>query len=242
MMKKLELNLNVKKWLPQAAFMMMTVTMLSLSSCLKSNNDQLNTNTSALAVIHASPGLVPFDFYLDGQRLNTYQAFNYSNKLNYVNIYSGARKFGIYKSQTSDSIKTGVLNAEIDKYYSIYVTGEAANPEFLILDDELKTPATGKAQVRFLNLSVNAPGMTLSAGADSTLFSDVAYKSHSSFKDIPAGKNYTFTTYPSNDPEAKTTISDFPIASNHIYTIWSGGIYDSTTDSLKVGLQIQADL
>lgn len=214
-----------------------TVITIGLSSCLKNNDNYVNPGFSALAVIHASPGLQSFDFVLDNQKINS-DAFDYTERLKYFNIYSGNRGFGIFKAQTIDSIKTSILAAEPDKYYSLYVIGEASNPEFLTLADSLTAPATGMAKVRFLNLSLNSPSLTLNYGADSTLFSNTAYKEHSEFTEIEGGKNYNFASE-NSDGDTKGTADNIPLQSGRIYTIWSTGIYNSTSDSLKTGIKIQ---
>ncbi|MEO5909306.1 MAG: DUF4397 domain-containing protein [Pelobium sp.] len=210
---------------------------ISLSSCLKNNDDYVDQNFSALAVIHASPGLQPFDFVLDKQKINS-DAFDYSERLNYFNIYSGNIAFGIFKTQTVDSIKTGILVAQPNKYYSVYVIGEASNPEFLTIADSLTAPKAGMAKVRFLNLSLNSPALNLSYGAESTLFSNTAYKAHSEFTEIEGGKNYSFTIENSSG-EVKGSADNIPLQSGRIYTIWSTGIYNSTSENLKTGIKIQ---
>jgi len=225
------------------AFLAVLLAVFSLTSCLKNDNDYATPNYAALSVINASPKLEKFDFVIDNQLVNN-DAFNFTERLPYFNIYSGSRRIGIYKDDTTDSLRTGTLIAQPGKIYSLYVVGEAPNHEFLTITDSLASPTTGKAQVRFLNLSVNAPSLNLNYGADSTLFSNVAYKGYSDFVEIPGGKKYNFSVGTEANIASGSgniaTESNVMIESGKIYTIWAKGIYDETTvDSLKLGLKIQ---
>jgi hypothetical protein len=219
------------------------ILLFSLSSCLK-NTDNVSPNIAALSVIHASPGLQKFDFVINNQRINS-TPFDYSQRLPYFNIYGGIRTFGIFKPQSTDSIKLGSFEAQSDKYYSIYVIGKAANPQFLVLTDSLTQPSAAKANVRFLNLSPDAQALSLSLSKnneqDSTLFSNLNYKSHSAFTGIDGGKIYTFKIKSGNENTVET-LENVNIESGRIYTIWSKGLINSTNDTTKMGIMIQPNI
>lgn len=236
-MNKLTLKTSPTLFRNLAILSVLLVT--TLSSCLKGNDDFQNPDLSALSVIHASPGLQAFDFVLDGQRINS-TSFDYTERLPYVSIYSEPSQFGIYKSQTTDSIKTGSFTPTVNKYYSIYVVGESTQPEFLIVADSLLAPAQGKAKVRFLNLSLNAPALNLNYGADSTLATNVSYKSHSDFIEINGGSSYNFSLTDANG-NVKATSNNVPIQSGRTYTIWSNGVYNSSESNNATSLVIQAN-
>ena len=233
-------KLNVFNWVKQSnvkALVIGFAALTTLSSCLKDSSNNAVPNYSALSVINASPGLQPFDFVIDNQIVNQ-GSFNFTERLPYVNIFSGIRKVGIYKDQTSDSIKTGTFTAQAGKFYSLYVVGQPTNLEFLTIQDSVKTPATGNAQVRFLNLSVNSPSLKLNYGVDSTLVNSLTYKAVSNFVEIPGGKKYNFSIK-SDDANGKTAeSSNVLIESGRVYTVWASGLYNNT-DSLKLGIKIQ---
>lgn len=217
------------------------LAVFSLTSCLKDNNNNVAPNYSWLAVINASPNIEKFDFVIDNKLVNS-DAFKYTERLPYINIYSGLRNIGIYKDDTNDSLRTGKLTAKAGEIYSVYVVGLAPNHEFLTITDSLTKPSTGKAQIRFLNLSVNAPALKLNYGTDSVLFNNIAYKKHSDFVEIPAGKKYNFSVATEAGTGNTGTENGVMIESGKIYTVWAKGVYDNTTvDSLKLGLKIQVN-
>lgn len=217
------------------------LAVFSLTSCLKDNDNNVTPNYSWLSVINASPNLEKFDFVIDNNLIND-DAFSFTERLRYFSIFAGTRRIGIYKDQTNDSLRTGTLIAKPGEIYSLYVVGQAPNHEFLTITDSLKEPTTGKARVRFLNLSVNAPALKLNYGVDSTLFNNVTYKNHTDFVEIPGGKKYNFSVATEVGSGNTGTEDGVLIESGKIYTVWAKGIYDNTTvDSLKLGLKIQSN-
>nr|WP_294897484.1 DUF4397 domain-containing protein [uncultured Pedobacter sp.] len=240
-MKNLKSKLTKSLKQKNIGLLAILLAVFSLSSCLKNNDNNAVPNYSWLSVINASPNLDKFDFAIDNQIVNS-DSFGFTERLPYFNIYSGTRKIGIYKDQTTDSLRTGTLIAKPGEIYSLYVVGAAPNQEFLTITDSLTTPTTGKAQIRFLNLSVNAPALKLNYGVDSTLVNSVSYKGHSGFVEIPGGKNYNFSVAAATGSGNTATQSNVLIESGKIYTIWAKGFYDNTTvDSLKLGLKIQGN-
>lgn len=232
------LKLNLFSWVKQQHVKILALGfgLFALSSCLK-DSDLASPDYSALSVINASPGLEPFDFAIDRQLINQ-GSFAYTTRLPYVDIYSGTRNIGIYKDQTTDSLKTGILTAEPGKIYSLYVIGQPSSLEFLTIKDSLTTPATGKAHVRFINLSINSPALKLNYGVDSTLFNNINYKSHTGFVEIPGGKTYNFSVNNTTNNGNTASNSSVLIESGRIYTVWASGLYNNT-DSLKLGLKVQ---
>ncbi len=240
-MKNLKLKLMNTLKQKNIGILAMLLAVFSLTSCLKNNDNNAVPNYSWLSVINASPNLEKFDFVIDNTLVNQ-DAFSFTERLQYFNIFAGTRKIAIYKDQTTDSLRTGTLVAKAGEAYSVYVVGEAPNHEFLTIKDSLKVPTTGNAQIRFLNLSVNAPALKLDYGVDSTLFNNVDYKMYSDFVEIPGGKKYNFTVATEAGAGNTGAEDNVMIESGRIYTVWAKGIYDNTTvDSLKLGLKIQVN-
>jgi len=216
------------------------LAVFTLSSCLKDKTgDNPVPSYAALSVVNASPNLQRFDFVIDNRLVND-DAFDFSERLAYFNIFTGTRSIGIYKDQTKDSLRTGRLVAVSGKIYSLYVVGIAPNHEFLVVQDSLVRPATGKAQIRFMNLSPNAPALKLNYGLDSTLFNNIVYKGRTEFVEVTGGKNYNLSISPATGTGNTATQANVKIESNRIYTVWAKGIYNNTTnDTLKLAVKIQ---
>lgn len=217
----------------------MLVAIFSLSSCLKNDSNDRVANRAALSVTNASPDIEKFDFVIGNEKINA-GSFDFTQRLPYFSILSGKGKIGIYKDETKDSLLTANFVAETGKIYSLYVVGQAPHHEFLTITDSLSTPSTGKAKVRFINLSLDAPALDLKYDTDSVLFTTVAYKQHSAFVEIPGGKNYNFSISTQGESGTGVSENNVKIEGGKIYTIWAKGYYAiPSADSLKLGIKIQ---
>ena len=71
---------------------------------------------------------------------------------------------------------TTVINADLPvtagSYYTVFAADSVANIAPLVLADDLTTPAAGKAHVRFVHLSPNAPAVDVAVTAGPVLFAN----------------------------------------------------------------------
>ncbi len=235
---------NIKKITPanRLSFMktmMIAGSLLTLTSCLKNDDDFTPQQVAAVSIFHASPGTPAFNFITDRGTGNG--PFAFGQRTLYSLFSAGQRKVSIRKvGGTQDTLRTGTLNLEADKYYSVYVVDAAPNPNFLVIKDSLSSPAAGKAKIRFINLSPDAGNLSLTTGTDSVLFNATAYKTHTLFNEIPGNKNYAFKIK-LNDTQ-KAIKENIEIKSGRIYTIWARGLDNTTNDTLKTSVQVSEHL
>lgn len=84
---------------------------------------------------------------------------------------------------------------EADGFYSLFATGPVGRPDVVWSRDELSRPAAGKARVRLVHLSPDAPAVGIATGpvsatALTSLVNPVAYKTVTPFAEVDAG-SYT---------------------------------------------------
>lgn len=229
---------NLKKLTAAKTFVAVSV-LLTLTSCLKNNNDYTPQQVAAVSVFHASPGTQAFNFITD--RGTGSGPFTFSSRTFYNLYAAGQRTISIRKiGGAQDTLRTGTVNLEADKFYSIYIVDQAPNPNFLIIRDSLTSPAAGKAKIRFINLSPDAGALSLTTASDSLLFNTTAYKVHTAFSDITGNKTYTFKI--KNNGTDKATRQNVEIKTGRVYTIWAKGIENTTNDTLKTGIQVSEHL
>lgn len=216
---------------------------LSLSSCLKNNNSEyVDPPSAGLSIFHASPGTQKFNVAIGNTIINDgYQLieFEYSKALSYVPVSPGSRNISILKRNTKDTIRTGTFNLVNDKYYSLFVTDAAPNANLVFVEDTIVVPPVGKARVRFVNLSPDAGNLDLvvnTAGTDSLLFSNKAYKTASPFTNLSGTKVYKLEI--KSGATSKAVLDNVEIQSGKIYTIWAKGLSTATNDSLKTSIKV----
>lgn len=216
---------------------------LSLSSCLKDNDDNyVAPAAAAVSIVNALPGSQPVDVYFDQNLANPY-SINYGNGQDYLRAYTGKRTFAYYTSGTRQIIKSDTTTLQADKFYTTYLTGTAAQPEIIVVKDTLTQPATGKAAIRLVNVSANAPAVNLVIRGGATLATSKAYKGVSGFIPVQGNTTYTLDVVQAGTSTVLTTITDANLKNNTIYTVWLRGSTAATdANKLTASIQINAYL
>lgn len=211
-----------------------------LTSCAKDFDNTPAPAVSGLNVIHASPTAEKFDFFVGSTRGNN-QDFFFGKKLGYFDLYSGTSKITIAKKGTTTALTTDNFTFQPQLGYSLFVIGKVDSLKFLMVKDSLTRPAIGKANIRFVNVSPDAPALNLAivdAAADTKdIFTDKAYKQYSDFSTVNASEKVTFVVKNKTTGVVEATLPNVKIESEKIYTIWAKGL-KAATDSTKLGLAI----
>ncbi|MGN7202709.1 DUF4397 domain-containing protein [Pedobacter sp. SAFR-022] len=208
-----------------------------ITSCSKDFDNTPAPAVSGLNMINASPTTELLDFYVNNTRGNN-ENFGLGKKLGYYNLYSGTSKISITKKGSQTTLASENFNFAPERGYSLFVIGKVDSLKFLMVKDSVSMPASGKANVRFVNVSPDAPALNLAVGTAATdLVTDKAYKQYSEFTTIDAAPKVTFTAKNKATGAVEATLADVEIKSGATYTIWVKGL-KAATDSTKLGLAI----
>ncbi len=212
---------------------------LSLTSCLKNNNqDYVPPAVAYVAFFQASPNQPTLDFYLDNNKVNT-SPIAYGNSFSYFNAYAGARVANFYaQGSTTPKLATGNINLVQGVPYSLYLVNTPAHAETLLLTDSISAPAAGKASIRFVNVSPDAPTVDLVVHGGATLASNKIFKGHSSFTPLDGQGKYTFDIVQHGTTTVLTTLQNVTISAGYVYTISLNGLAASTNASDKPSASI----
>lgn len=221
--------------------MLVTAVTLSavLTSCSKDFDNTPAPPISGLNVIHASPTTEKLDFLVGNTKGNR-EDLDFGMKMGYFNLYSGISTITAVKKGSTTTLVTDKFTFAPERGYSLFLIGKVDSLKFLMVKDSLVVPASGKARVRFVNVSPDAPALNLSVAAATTdLFTDKAYKQYSDFTTIDAADKVTFTAKNKVTGAVEATLTDAKIEAGRNYTIWVKG-YKAATDNTKLGLTIFA--
>jgi len=216
------------------------VIALSMTSCLKDNDDNyVAPQAAAVSIVNALPGSQPVDVYFD-QNLATPYAINYGNGQDYVRAYTGKRTITFYTG-IQQKLKSDTTTFLANKFYTTYLTGTSASPELVVVKDTLAQPAAGKASIRLVNVSPDAPAINLVIRNGATLASSRAYKGVSSFVPVQGNTTYTFDVVQTGTSTVLASIADVNLKNNAVYTVWLRGLATATdANKLTAGIQINA--
>ncbi|HET9054178.1 MAG TPA: DUF4397 domain-containing protein, partial [Cyclobacteriaceae bacterium] len=199
--------------------------LLTFTACLDEDDPAPNIPVAYVSLYHGSPDAPALDIEVDNNQINT-APFNYAEYTGYLRFYTGDRnlKFGPYAS-SSVNIDTTVT-FEPDKAYSVFVTDEFENSGVLILNDNADPAASGKANVRIINLSPDAGDINfMVAEATGNWTEDLGFKEATEFMEVDAGE-FDFQVRASDTDELLLSIPDVNLQSRYFYTIIIRG-YDS---------------
>ena len=199
---------------------LLVLTSLTLiTSCKKDEETKTYAN---VLVTHASPNAPGVDLLVDGSKQNS-AALAYPNNTGYLKVESGTRNIKVNVSGTSTSVITADLTLEKDKSYSVFAVDSVSKISAVVLADDLTAPATGKAHVRFVHLSPNAPAVDVAvAGGGAVVFGNKAFKEYTAFTPLDAG-SYNLEVRVAGTSTVALTLPTITLESGKIYTVFAKG-------------------
>lgn len=208
-------------------WMILTVAVFSLTSCLKDETTAPGEETIAAAqFLNALPGSDGLIVALDNNQLNNMnylEFFRSGELLGYRRIFAGTRMFRVFLPEDVASnieLKREELSFSPGNFYSVFLTGESEEDfEVIQVEDVVEEPEEGRARLRFIHLDADVPAVDFGVmGEDTPLAPGITYKSYTDFMDIPAGDDIDF--YITGEVSGDTYEFTFKPVENRIYTVW----------------------
>ncbi|TZF82184.1 DUF4397 domain-containing protein [Pedobacter sp. BS3] len=210
--------------------------------------------TTAIMTVNAASNFPDMNFYLadlQGQQINPDGAVQYPGNSEYITPYQDNFRFGIQIPGESDfhvldttGQRTDTLGFAGGKYYTIFAVRRSAaassadSIRVIITADDLSAPVTGKAKLRFINLTPDAPGIDVVARDSSTLFRNQTFGNMSSFITLSPKTSLILELHETGKTDIKLTLPALVIQPDKIYTLWSRGLWSSTTGTTALGLNV----
>jgi hypothetical protein len=139
-----------------------------------------------LRFIHAASGLSAVDVFVDGTRVLS--QVPYASISDYLNLPTGTRRVAVTATEQNEDAAVIVAEATIEagKTYSFAAIGLPDRASALYTDD-VGAPAAGKARVRVIHLSPDAPGADVRVVNGPTLIQNLAFSEASSYLEVDQG-------------------------------------------------------
>ena len=212
----------MRKAISILATAILAVSLVTLSSC----EDEQITYANVL-VAHASPDAPGVDLLIDDVKVNT-QPLTYPGNTGYLQAESGTRNIKVNVAGTSNSVINGNLVVEADENYSIFAVDEVAEITALVLVDDLTPPAAGKAHVRFVHLSPDAPAVDIALTGGAVVFPNVAFKGFTAFTPLDAGVAYNLEVRVAGTSTVALVLPPVTLQPGKIYTVFAKGFLAGT--------------
>jgi hypothetical protein len=186
-------------------------------------------------VTHASPDAPGVDLLIDNSKVNS-AALTFPNSTAYLEVESGTRNVKVNVTGTSTTVINADLALDPNKNYSIFAVDSVANLSAVVFADDLTAPAAGKAHVRFIHLSPNAPGVDVGVDGGTTVFGGVTFKNGTAFTPLDAG-SYDLEVRVAGTSTVALDLDPITLEAGKIYTVFAKGFLTGT-GAQALGAQI----
>ena len=143
------------------------------------------TPTARVMAVHASPDAPAVDLLVDGSVVASGLA--YPNHTAYLSVGAGVRNVKVNVAGTTTTVIETTAPVAGGLSYSVFACDSAAIIGFLVLVDDLTAPVAGKAHVRFIHLSPDAPAVDVAVQGGPVLLPNIAFKGSASIAGLDAG-------------------------------------------------------
>lgn len=211
-------------------FIFLFIVSFSMIGCSDDNTTTPTTTQKAnLMVVHASPDAPQVDIYVDGTKVR--DTLSFPGNTSYLQINSGTRNIKVNVAGTNTTVIGPVdLSFNANTNTSIFAIDSVAKISPLVVSDDLTAPASGKAHIRFIHLSPNAPGVDVSVTGQpqgTGLFTNRTFNktitgSESSFTPVDAG-TYNLEVRLANTLTVVLPLPGITLSAGKIYTVFASG-------------------
>jgi hypothetical protein len=231
--------MNMKKLMAAVAgkgTALLGIAMLTffLSGCLDDDATQVApVPRGYVSIYQASPDAPVLDVLVDNRPLGS---LSYTDHSDYLNFYTGNRNLKFNVANAASALVDTTFSVADGKAYSVFVINTLSKGlETLIIADSSAAPETGKAMVRFVNLSPDAPAFDVIATSDQSnpLFQNTSFKGATEFKPIDAG-TYTFDVKETGTQTSAVSANKINMQPGGFYTIITRGFVNPPTGNSNV--------
>lgn len=177
---------------------------------------------SRIRVFHASPNAPAVDVYANGNLIVRNLAYKKISQ--YIPVPYGNYNISVYPTgkTTNPVINTNVF-VPANSIFNVAAIGILPNISLYPIQEPNVAQTSGKACVRFVHLSPNAPAVDIKLADGTTVFSDVSYKEVTSYVCVPA-ETYSFNVSPAGSTNVVLKVPNVQLKTNSYYTIYAIGL------------------
>jgi LPXTG-motif cell wall-anchored protein len=183
----------------------------------------LAQSSAKVRVVHASPDAPAVDVWVDGNKVLSNVGFFTAS--DYLDVPAGPHDIKV--TPTGDANTTVIdakgVSVEAGKAYTIAAVGKLAEIRPAILADNLAAPAPGKAHVRVVHASPDAPAVDIKVKGGPTLISGLAFPKDSGYSPVDAG-TYDLVVTPAGSDTVALDLAGTQLEAGKIYDIFAVGL------------------
>lgn len=191
--------------------------------------------TGRVRVMHASPDAPSVDIFIDNAKAVSALAF--PDNTGYVSLAAGSHDVKVFVAPFTTQVApvlSATLTVAAGKDYTVLAVGLVADGSLALLPlmDNNASPAEGKAHIRVIHASPDAPAVNVAlAGTKTTVFSNVAFKGVGDYTPVAVG-TYDLDVNVASSGQTVKTVNGLKLENKGVYTAVAVGL--AGNGSLKV--------
>lgn len=203
------------------------LTIITLFSCKKQEVD--NTAYTAISFVNGSPTAATYDVYLGANKVNT-AALPSGGSVSYVQQIAGNYDVKFTIAGRGESAYTKSVSLTQNNFQTFFLVGSTNSFDGILTVDDVKATSTTQAFVRFVNLSPDAPALTLGITGGAAVGTSQAFKGVGSF--VPVATGAQSFELKDNSSTVQATLTGVNLVANGYYTVIARGLVTpaNTTD------------
>ena len=196
-----------------------TVLVLALALVVPVTADNHGPRARA---VHASPDAPAVDVWVDGTL--AFENAPFTGITPYAELTQGMHNFQVVPTGATEPVVIGAdLDLQNNTDYTIIALNELAAIEPLILVDNNALPAEGKAHVRFVHASPDAPAVDIAlADGGPVLFGGVSFKGVGDYLPVDAG-TYDLEARLAGTDTVALSLPGITLKEGTVYTVYAMG-------------------
>lgn len=214
--------------------LMLGAVMLS-TGCKKKS--QAPNDTASVMFVNGCPGSAQnMDAKADDKNVDGGSNISFRGNSGYRYVKAGSSvKLDFYITNLGTPVTSQLVNITAGKHYSAYAAGVITNPKFVIAEDDLTSPGTNSAKIRFVNLSNDLLSVTANVQND-IIASGLGSLAVSGYLTVQAG-NYELKAGDPTNINTVVTTGVSTLAAGVTYTLMlTGTLTGSGESALKLTL------
>ena len=193
---------------------------------LSSFRNTLPDLKSYVRILNAAAGGGSYDIYANGNLIAKNIAF--SKISDYVKLEPGSYDIEIFDTGTYDTpLSSEKIEVLPKSSFTICIIIQESALLTLKLKDAARNYTPPMTNLRFINLSPNAPLLSLSLANGDTLFNGVEYLENTKYYSLSSGI-YNFLLTATNDSSFRKFINNLDLSVDNFHTIYIIGLVDDT--------------
>ena len=184
-----------------------------------------------IRLFHAAPGAPEVDIYANGRQVAKRLA--YGQFTDYISLATGTYTIEAFPVGLTVSPILRINLPVENKVYTLALIGILPRIGILPIVDEFVAVTPGSANIRFVNLSPNAPSLNLALRGGSNLITDISYTEVSDYIPIRPG-NYNMVVTTATSPTIVTAVPRVRILPRRNLSFYVLGLYGQQPSSLEV--------